>query len=190
MALITSGCVPSSAIPTLLAHTTLKDGENKTKYTSIFNSTTCADMIDNAGIDSGGVDGSWSDIDTQEFNETICDGLGQYYCDSHEKCSGFFRGLGKKVMNASNHSQWLETTVNGSTKYTFLNHTAASNSTNADTHGIQAFAKDIPWDMSFFVLGAIIAFGAGPHSMDYPPKTMALITSDCGTTRSLSIKWP
>ena len=33
--------------------------------------------------------------------------------------------------------------------------------------------------------------GAGtPQNMDYPPKTMARITSDCGVTRSLSIKWP
>ena len=29
-----------------------------------------------------------------------------------------------------------------------------------------------------------------PHNMDYPPKKMALITSDCGTTCSLSIKYP
>ena len=28
------------------------------------------------------------------------------------------------------------------------------------------------------------------HSIYYPPKKMALITSDCGTTRSPSIKWP
>ena len=32
--------------------------------------------------------------------------------------------------------------------------------------------------------------GAGPHNMDCPPKMMTLITSDCGATRSLSIKWP
>ena len=31
--------------------------------------------------------------------------------------------------------------------------------------------------------------GAGPHNMDYPPK-LGLITSDCGTTCSLSIKYP
>ena len=34
------------------------------------------------------------------------------------------------------------------------------------------------------------ARGAGPHNMDRPPKTMTLITSDCGATRSLRVKWP
>ena len=29
-----------------------------------------------------------------------------------------------------------------------------------------------------------------PHNMDYPPTAMALITSDCGATRYMSIKWP
>ena len=35
-----------------------------------------------------------------------------------------------------------------------------------------------------------VGMGAGPHNMDYPPKTMTRITSDCGATRFLGIKWP
>ena len=29
-----------------------------------------------------------------------------------------------------------------------------------------------------------------PHTMNYPSNEMALTTSDCGTTRSPRIKWP
>ena len=29
-----------------------------------------------------------------------------------------------------------------------------------------------------------------PHDMDCPPTKMALITSECGATRSLGTKWP
>ena len=50
--------------------------------------------------------------------------------------------------------------VNSSTPYVFLNKTALVNSTaNASAACVTAFAKDVPWDMSFFVLGAIIAVG-------------------------------
>jgi sugar phosphate permease len=84
-----------------------------------------------------------------------CDTWAQHECDKmQDKCKGFFRELGD--MNATDKDDWTQ-------NYHFLNHTAATNSTpmagnDTDFKYVSAYAKDIPWDMSFYFLGAWIAF--------------------------------
>ena len=57
--------------------------------------------------------------------------------------------------------------------------------------GVQEQSRSLVWASAVGGDAGHSGRGAGiPHNMDHPPIRWPVITSDCGTMRSLGIKWP